>query len=427
LEKTDTRHPKAPEIDISLPARAARTAPGMFSSFKHPNYRLWFGGQLVSVVGTWMQIIAQGWLVYEISHSEFALGAVGFASAIPVLLITPWGGVVTDLIPRRTLLVITQASAMLLAFVLSILAFTGLVQVWHILIMAALLGVVNSFDAPARLSFVVDMVGREDMTNAIALNSMMFNGARIAGPATAGILLAAFGPAWCFLINGFSFLAVIASLLAMRFPRVDRQPPKARPWQQFTEGLRYARSHGEIVALLGLAAIFSVFGFSYNAILPAFVDKILHAGADGYGHINALVGAGAVTGALAMARFGGSGKRGRILFVANLLYPLGLVAFAYNTHFQTALFLSFGLGVGFMLVLNSLNSLLQVRVNDAMRGRVLSLFTLSFFGFSPFGNLAVGAAAEHLPMNLTLAISAGVTLALSLLVYWLVPQVRKLA
>src|ERR1700690_4527497 len=203
-----------------------------FAALRHRNYQLYFGGQLISNAGTWMQVIAQGWLVYQITHSDLTLGIVGFASAIPTLIISPWGGVVVDRVPKRTLLILTQIGAMLLAFILAALVFTNTVQEWHIIVLAAGLGVVNSFDAPGRQAFVVDMVGREDLPNAIALNSMMFNSARVIGPAMGGLLLAIIGPAWCFTINGISFFAVILGLWAMRIDSIEIKHFSGSPWKQ---------------------------------------------------------------------------------------------------------------------------------------------------------------------------------------------------
>jgi MFS family permease len=411
---------------VPQPAGAARGVKRTFSSFKHRNYQLWFSGQLISVIGTWMQSIAQGWLVYQISHSELALGLVSFAAAIPVLFITPWGGVVVDAVPRRTLLVVTQTVTMLLAFVLAALTFTNTVQVWHIMLLAVILGVVNAFDAPARQAIVVDLVGREDMTNAIALNSMMFNGARVIGPALGGLLLAWLGTGWCFLINGLSFLAVIAGLVAMVVPVRQVTRRIEQPLRQFGQGLAYARAHRDILGLLVLAAVMSIFGMAYGALLPAFVDKVLHTNASGYGAINALIGVGALSGAFLLASNDFYGGRGRILLWANLVYPLVLGLFAFNTNFPLALLLAFGLGFGFMLQGNNMNSLLQLNVDDAMRGRVMSLYTLSFFGLSPFGSLLAGFIGERLPLSLTVAINAGVMLLGMAVIHLLIPQVRRM-
>ncbi len=412
--------------EINPPLAVKRRPPRTFAAMQHRNFRLYFGGQLISMAGTWMQLVALGWVVYQLSHSDLMLGVVGFASAIPVLLVSPWAGVVVDRVPRRALLVATQTAAMLLAFILAILAFTGAVQTWHVIALAAALGAVNAFDGPGRMAFVVEMVGREDLTNAIALNSMMMNGARVIGPAIGGLLLATVGAAWCFFINGLSFLAVIAGLLMMRLSIHRAVHHNGSPWQQLIEGLRYVMAHQEIFALLMLALIFSVFGISYSTILPAFAEEILHSDATGLGALTSAIGAGAVTGAFLVARYGNQGKRGRWLTYALIAFPFILALFAYNTVLPVALLLAFGLGVGFMLVFTNLNTLLQTSVDDAMRGRVLALYTLTFFGFAPFGNLAIGTLSQQWGINVTLTLSAIVTLVLAAIVIALVPHVRKM-
>ena len=247
---------------------------------------------------------------------------MGFASAIPALLISPWGGVVVDRVNERNLLVVTQSFAMLLAFILAWLTFSGQVQVWHIILLAAGIGVFNAFDGPARQAFVVEMVGRDDMANAIAINSMMFNSARIIGPAMGGILLATIGAAWCFFLNGFSFLAVIAGLLLMRLPRTERKFHSGSPWTQLSQGLRYTARQPEIMGLILISLVFSFFGMSYTAVLPAFVDQVLNSGAAAYGWINAASGVGAVVGALFLAQNAAEGRRGHWLLQANMAFPL---------------------------------------------------------------------------------------------------------
>jgi len=415
--------------ELNAPAQAAAKtgASRTFAAFAHRNYVLWFGGQLVSLAGTWMQSIAQGWLVYQISHSDFALGLVGFAGAIPILFITPFGGVVVDRVPKRTLLVITQSVMMLLAFALSVLAFTGAVQVWHVVLMAVLLGIANAFDAPARQSFVVDMVGREDLTNGIAMNSIMFNGARVIGPALGGLVLAAVGAGWCFLLNGVSFLAVIAGLLMMRMPPLPPRPAsQASAWQQLKDGLRYAAARSEIVSLLLLAAVFAVFGSAYGALLPAFVDQVYNAGANGYGFLNAAVGLGAVTGAFIIAQFVDRARRGTWLFFANQGFSILLFIFALNRNFLLALLAGFGMGLCFMVQNTNINSLLQTRVDDEMRGRVLSLYTLSFFGLAPFGNLISGALAQSWSLQGSVAVFAVINLVGSVFIFLKNPKLRSM-
>ena len=321
------RTPNVPPEILPLRARQFRV-PKTFAALRHRNYRLFLGGQLVSLAGTWMQIIAQGWLVYQISGSELALGVVGFASAIPVLIISPWAGVVVDQVSKRNLLVVTQTMAMVLAFILAILTFSGVVQVWQIVLLAACMGAVNAFDGPARQAFAVEMVGREDLPNAIALNSMTFNSARIIGPAIGGLLLAAVGAAWCFAINGLTFLAVIGALLAMTIAPLARQPETQSPWAQLKSGVVYVRDAHDLRGLLLMALVFSMFGISYGTVLPAFVDKVLGQGPSAFGAINAASGIGAVGGALLVAQFGDRGNRGRWLTIAILTFPIILFLFA---------------------------------------------------------------------------------------------------
>lgn len=414
-------------LSAGLPAPAAtRRVSGTFRAMQHRNFRLYFIGQLISVAGTWMQTVAQAWLVYELSRSELMLGVVGFASAIPSLLISPWGGVIVDRTNKRNLLVATQSAAMLLAFVLAALTFAGTVQVWHIIVLAALLGVVNSFDGPARQAFVVEMVGREDLPNAIAINSMIFNGARVIGPALGGLLLATVGTGWCFLINGVTFIAVIVCLLMMHLTRPVIVVKGESPWRDLLRGIRYVLAHNEVFALLLLALIFSVFGIAYYALLPAFADQVLHLDATGYGVLNAVIGVGAVSAAFIIARHGERGQRGRWLLAANLLFPIVLLAFANTSSLSIALWLALLLGVGFMFEFTLINTLLQTSVPDEMRGRVMGLYTLTFFGFAPFGNLALGQWAELKGMSVMISISALLTLGLAVIVIALVPKLRHL-
>lgn len=415
-----------PPADLRLAAPRPSRVPETFRALRHRNFQLYFGGQLVSVAGTWMQIIAQGWLVYRLSRSEWTLGLVGFASAIPALLVSPWGGVLVDRVSKRNLLVAAQAAAMVLAFIQAALAFTNQTEIWHMVVLAALLGLVTAFEAPARQAFTVEMVGRDDLTNAIALNSMMFNGARIIGPALGGLLLATVGEGWCFLLNGLSFLAVIGGLLAMQVSAPPIPPAARSPGRELAAGLRYVFVHPEQFALLLLALIYSVFGLSYAAILPAFVDRVLHADAAAFGVLNAVTGVGAITGALWVARNGSRGARGHWLFITCLIYPVALAAFAYTSNYLLSLALTFVIGVCFMIQFTLMNTLLQLHVSDLMRGRVMALYVLTFFGFLPFGNLALGTLAEAWGLSLTLALSAGVSLVLAGAVFGIVPSLRRL-
>jgi MFS family permease len=398
---------------------------GTFSAMRHRNFQLYFGGQLISNIGTWMQIIAQSWVVYQIGHSELILGLVAFASAIPVLLISPWGGVVVDRMPRRTLLMITQSGAMILAFVMAALTFTIVIREWQVILLAAMLGVVNAFDAPARQAFVSEIVDREDLPNAIAMNSMMFNSARVIGPAVAGLTLALVGAAWCFTINGISFLAVLLGLWLINIPRRKIQP-SGSAWKQLVGGLHYTAEHLEISNLVLLALVFSVFGISYSTILPAFVENTLHQGALAYGWINTATGLGAVTGAFLLMYGAGRGRRGKLLVATNIAFPIVLIAFAFTSTLPLSLVLAFGLGTGFMLQFTTINTLLQTRVEDDFRGRVMGLYTITFFGFAPFGNLMMGYLGQKLGLGIAMALFAITSLLLSTLLLIKTPEIREL-
>jgi len=414
----------SPEV-VPLRGRQFRV-PKTFSAIRHRNFRLYMGGQLVSLVGTWMQTIAQGWLVYQLSHSELALGIVGFASAIPALVVSPWAGVIVDRVSKRNLIIATQTGAMILAFILAALDFAHIVQVWHVVVLAVGLGFVNAFDGPARQAFVVEMVGREDLPNAIAMNSMTFNSARILGPGLGGLLLYAVGSSWCFFLNGVSFFAVIISLFAMKLQPIEHKPLKLSPWKQLTSGVAYAKNTPELRGLLLMALFFSLFGISYSTVLPAFVDKVLHQGADAFGVINAMSGIGAVTGAFLIAQYGDRGQRGRWLAWAALLFPVVLIIFAINHNYPLSMVLALLMGVGFMITFTLINTLLQTRLQDEMRGRVLSLYTLTFFGFTPFGNLAIGSLSERWGLSEAIIASAVASFVLSALVLFTTKQVREL-
>ncbi len=419
------RPPAAPVAELAQ-IEHADTRSTVFAALRHRNFQLYFGGQLVSNAGTWMQVIAQGWLVYELTHSELALGVVGFAAAIPSLFATPWGGVVVDRVPKRTLLILTQTGSMLLAFILAALVFTHVVQEWHIIVLAAALGLVNSFDSPGRQAFVAEMVGREDLPNAIALNSLMFNSARVVGPALGGLLLAAVGAAWCFTINGLSFLAVIWGLWVMKLQPQGTKVSAESPWKLFMGGLRQSREQAELGGLMLISLIFSVFAISYIQLLPAFVELVLKQGAAIYGWLTAAFGVGAVFGALIIANKPRPGWHGKWLWVANIAFPLMLSAFIFNTLLPVSFVLEFGLGLAFMIEYTMINTLLQTRVQDDMRGRIMGLYTITWLGFTPFGNLALGALSSKIGISVAVVLFAAASLVLSQIVFRRVPEMRSL-
>jgi MFS family permease len=417
--------PAAPAVpETRQPEQGAKA--GTFKSLRHRNFQIYVGGQLVSLAGAWMQIVAQGWLVYELSRSEAMLGLVGFVSAIPALFTSPWAGVVADRMSKRRLLMATQIASMLLSFVMAALTLTGIIEVWHILVLAVLFGMINAIDGPTRQAFVVDMVGRDDLPNAIALNSMTFNAARVVGPAIGGVLLATVGAGWCFLLNGFSFLAVIASLMMMRLTAGRGTGSQASPWSQLKEGVAYTAHQPQLRALILLALFFSTFGISFMTVLPAYVDRVLNVGPAAFGLLTAAMGVGAVTGAFLLARYGDKGFRGRWLFGAAMSFPFVLAIFAYSPSLPLSLFLAMLLGIGFMSQFTLINTLLQTLVVDQMRGRVMGLYTLTFFGLAPFGNLAIGALAESIGLSLTLSLSAAMSLITAIAIFWWTPSLRTL-
>ncbi|AUX44219.1 MFS transporter [Sorangium cellulosum] len=384
--------------------RAARPGPSLLRALRHRNYQLFFAGQLVSLVGTWMQSVAQSWLVYRLTGSSLLLGTVGFATQIPVFLLAPIGGAVADRRQRHRILVATQSSAMVLALGLAALTLSGHVVVWHILAFGVLLGAVNAFDIPARQSFVVEMVGREDLANAIALNSSMFNGARIIGPAVAGILVGAIGEAWCFLANGVSFLAVIASLLAMHVP--PRPPPAGERGSALAataEGFRFVARTGAIRALLVLLGVVSVTAMPYAVLMPIFADRILGGGAQGLGTLMGASGVGALLGALVLA----SRKRLRGLgaWVAAACAGFGaaLILFALSRTFWLSALLLVPVGFSMMVQMAGSNTLVQAMVPDALRGRVMAVYAMMFMGMAPLGALLAGTLADRIGAPATVA------------------------
>lgn len=396
-----------------------------FAAFRHPNYRLYFSGQIVSLVGTWMQIVAQGWLVYQLTNSPLYLGLVSFASSVPVVFLSLGAGAIIDRLPRRRVLVMTQTSAMLLAFVLAFLTFTGLVQPWQILILSFLLGVVNAFDGTARQTFVKDMVGKEDLMNAIALNSATFNTSRLIGPALAGLALATVGAGWCFLLNGLSFLAVIIALLRMKLPPFEPPAQRGPLGAQIREGLHYIRHDVVVLPVMGLVVVSSVFGFSYNALLPAYARDILGVGAQGLGLLSAAVGVGALVGALWVASSGRSQHKGWLLTAGSLFFPVMLCLLALTNTFAVAMLVLVGAGLGFMVQNATANTLVQTTVPDELRGRVMSVYMLAFFGMSPLGSLQAGVVAERWGVPAGIGLGAVIALVFALWLTWRVPSLRK--
>jgi MFS family permease len=391
-----------------------------------------------------MQSIAQGWLVYLLTQSALSLGVVSFSQFLPVLLFTLLGGVAADRFDRQKLVLFTQSASLIQATILATLTLTGTVQVWHVIALAFLLGTINALDTPARQSLIHELVAREDLMNAIALNSTVFNSTRIVGPAIAGTLLGALS-AWiysqfaldsdsatriaigvCFALNALSYSGVILGLLLMdRHPHA-RNDHRESVWKSLWAGLDYARRDNGVLALLSLMGVSSIFGFSYMTLMPLYAGEILKVGPQGYGFLMAAAGLGALTGALMLASLGNYQRKGFLLTVGNFVFPIMLLVFAQSQLFPVSLIALVGFGWG-LITQNALtNTLLQTIVPGELRGRILSLYTLMFMGMLPFGSLQVGAVAEKFGAPTALSLGALICLGFSLFVYWRWPHVRAL-
>jgi MFS family permease len=392
-------------------------------ALRHRNFQLFFAGQLVSLIGTWMQNVAQAWLVYRITGSSALLGLVGFAGQIPVFFISPLGGLIADRYSRQRTVIATQVSAMILAFILAALTLTGRVQVPHIFVLAALLGVVNAFDIPARQSFLVEMVGREDLINAIALNSSMFNGARIVGPAVAGILVAAIGEGWCFFANGVSYIAVIIGLIMIKVPPAA-VPKKASAISHIAEGFRFAARNTPIRALLLLLGLVSLTGMPYAVLMPVFADHIFHSGARGLGILMGFSGAGALIGALALATRQGVIGLGRWIAVSTGVFGASLILFSLSHSFWIAAALLVPVGLAMMTQMGASNTLIQTMTPDHLRGRVMSVYSMMFMGMAPLGALLAGVMADRFGAPFTVAAGGAVAIVGSIVFSLRLPALR---
>ncbi len=380
-------------------------------ALQHRNYRLFFAGQCISLIGTWMQIVAQSWLVYRLTGSSFLLGSVGFASQIPVFLLALVGGTVADRYNRHRVLIATQASAMLLALILSMLTLMDVVRVWHIFILSALLGVVNAFDMPTRQAFIVEMVGKEDLMNAIALNSSLFNSARVLGPAMAGLIVAGIGEGWCFFVNAVSYLATIIGLLLMRITAQAKPARIGSPLNNILEGFRFVKRTRPIRALLLMLAMVSILGMPYSVLMPIFADQILHGGARGLGILMGASGLGALIGALFLATRSDVQSLSRWVGYACAGFGCSLMLFSASRFFWLSVLLLLPAGFSLMVQMASSNTLIQTMVPDHLRGRTMAVHAMMFMGMAPFGSFFAGVIAEKLGVSLTVSIGALVCLA----------------
>ena len=441
-----------PSAAASLSAEQGLRFPTTFRALRHRNYRLWFFGQGISLIGTWMQTMAQQVLVYRLTGSAAALGMVNFVAIVPLVPLALWGGSLSDRVSKRTIILITQTVMTLQALLLAVLTWTGTVQVWHVMVLAFVLGAANAVDMPARQAFTVDMVeGKEDLTNAIGLNSTMFNGARAIGPALAGVAVAATGEGTAFFLNALSFLAAIVSLLLMRnLPHSSERPPQgAKLGAHMTEGIRFVLQQQTILVLISLIAVSAFLSMPYNTLMPVFATVVLKdsaqpavsflcGGANPLMHCQApealplgilltATGLGAVVGALLVASLPDNARRGHMLTIGNLAFPLFLLAFAASPSFVLSTVTLFMVGISFVWQNALANTLLQLSTPDQVRGRVMSLYSLTFQGMMRVGGLQAGLAADRIGAPLAIGLGAAVSLAYGLFVALRFPKVRRMA
>lgn len=395
-------------------------------ALRHRNYRLFYGGQGISLVGTWMTRVATGWLVYRLTHSAFLLGLVSFAGQIPILILGAVAGVWVDRLNRHRVLIVTQILSMLESFALAALALSGIITVAEVILLNLFQGAVNAFDMPARQAFVVEMVEtREDLPNAIALNSSLVNAARLVGPSVAGLLIAGVGEGYCFLLDGVSYMAVIASLFAMSLvPWRPRAHPSVS--SELREGWNYVRGFRPIWAILLLLSVVSLVGMPYTALMPIFAGSILHGGAHTFGFLMGASGVGALVGAVSLAARRSVLGLGRLVALMAAGFGASLVAFAASRQLWLSLLLLVVTGYSFMQQMASSNTILQTIADDEKRGRVMSFYSMAFQGVAPFGSLIAGAVAARIGAPHTLMIGGSICVAAAALFARQLPVLRKL-
>jgi MFS family permease len=396
----------APHIESGDRAFSSAAIVGhTFRALRHRNFRLFIGGQVVSLVGTWMQNVAQSWLVYRLTHSELLLGTAWFCSQIAVFALGPLGGLAADRISRQKLVIATQTASMLQAFVLAALTLSGKVEVWHVLTLACLLGVINAFDMPGRQALVIHMTSQEDLINAISLNSAVFNTARILGPGVAGLVVAAFGEGVCFLINGLSFLAVIASLLAMRLPKFEPCHVESH-WEHLVDGFRFAWSHHDVRRVLALMAGSTLAGMPILVLAPFFADDLFHKGSKGLGFLMGAMGIGAVAGTLVLARRTRISGLPAVMTYSGFFVGASYLAFGLSPSYAFSLAVMPAIGLFVMRQMASANTTIQTLIPDNYRGRIMALYSMTVVGLGPFGSLAAGALASRIGARATVVLGA---------------------
>lgn len=396
-------------------------------ALRHRNFRLFFIGQSISLIGTWMQRIALGWLVYRVTHSTFLLGLVGFSGQIPSLILAPFGGVIADRWNRHRFLVITQSMAMLQAFILTFLVFTNLIKIWEIVVLSLFLGAINAFDMPVRQSFLIEMIDdRKDLGNAIALNSSMVNGARLLGPSIAGLILTAAGEGICFLVNGISYIAVIVSLLLMTIVAKPPKPRNSKIWHELKDGFRYAFGFAPLRAILLMLGLISLMGMPYTVLMPVFARDILKGGPETLGFLMGAAGVGALTGAVYLASRKSILGLGKMIPIASSLFGLGLMMFSFSHVFAFSLAMMLITGFGQMVQMATSNTLLQTLSDDDKRGRIMSMYALAFMGMTPIGSLMAGSLASKIGVQWTVFIAGASCIVGAIFFARRLPALRKM-
>jgi len=408
-------------VSRQLPPRTDALA-----ALRHRNFRLFYGGQVLSLVGTWMQTTALGWLVLELTDSEFLLGLVTAATFFPILLFTLFAGVVADRIDKRRILVVAQVLMCAVAIVLAVLTDVGAINVWIILALVLMHGSGNAFEIPTRQAFFVELVGRADLTNAIALNSSAFNLTRIVGPALAGFLIGTVGIAACFYLNAASYLFVVGALLAIRKRPVPRREQKASKWENLKEGIAYLRGDRLSRTLVGMVAMISILGLPYAMLMPVFARDILEVGAQGLGWLLAATGAGALAGGMALASHGSRVHRGRLLLISSVAFCILLAAFAFSRSFPLSMVILAAFGFSMILTTATANAIIQSVVPDHLRGRVMAVYVFMFLGLNPVGSLQAGTIARLTSAPVALALGAALLLVLVLVVWRRNPELREI-
>jgi MFS family permease len=398
----------------------------IFRALRYRNFRLFFAGQSVSLIGTWMQQVAMSWLVYRLTGSAFMLGVVGFAAQIPTFLFSPFTGVLADRYNRHRILILTQTLSMIQAFILAALSLTGVISVWHVIVLGLALGCVNAIDIPARQSFIIDMVERKEMLgNAIALNSLMFNSARLIGPSVAGILIAIVGEGVCFLINGVSFLGVIAGLLAMNMKGHKARPKSSHVLHGLMEGVKYTFGFAPIRHILALLSVISIMGMSYVVLMPVFAKNVLGGGPSTLGFLMASGGAGAIAATVFLASRRRMLRLGHIIPVSSSIFAVGLILFSFSRVFWLSATLLAVTGFGFMVHMAASNTVIQTIVEDDKRGRVMSFYAMAFLGVAPFGSLLAGTLASRIGATNTLIIGSATCMFAAVVFSTKLPALRK--